>query len=103
MVQVFQVYTTGADLIFLGVDQALLADVTALGRSEEEIRESRDRPEGLEHLENLGGVLAGDDGARVAGFEGSLRSLCRGGSKISLICPLRGFPSCHVLHKHRRI
>ena len=79
VVQLVQVYTTGANIVFLGVDQALLADVAALGRSEEEIREFRDRPEGLEHL---GGVLVVDDGAGAAGFEGSLGSLCRGGKKI---------------------
>ena len=102
VVQLVQVYTTGADVIFLGVDQALLANVAALGRSVEEIREFRDRPDDLEHLE---GVLAVDDGARAAVFEGNVVSLCRDGLKISLICPLRerGFPTCHVLHKHTGI
>ena len=39
VVQLVQVYTAGAYLINLGVGQALLADVAALGHSEEDIRE----------------------------------------------------------------
>jgi len=47
----YGVYMCCIDLIFLGsAAQALLPDVGGLGCAKQEIRDGRNRPEGLEHL-----------------------------------------------------